>query len=639
MSLSFKRWSLYTLFACLLTGLCYGIALQLPFMADDFFQLPEAANKSFANLWQSAIYYYRPLAFSLWRLSYLIFGYHNPFVLHLLNLILHVSNGLLAGWLGDRLRHPLNQPTFTPDWLRRGLITTLFIIYPFSYEAVPWVSAVMHPLSLCLGLLALVSLIKFWSYGGRAWALLSLLFIFLAPFAHENGALVGLFLVGLALLQPHQRWWYIWLLPSLIWGVIWQQVPAAQSGSAAQLQAVDVLGRNSVYLLQAIAYPTSWLGGWVHNQFALAELSLVAVISTGTMALVIVWQWSRGAWLYYGIMWGWLGLFIAPALLFLGFPYLSAAPRVLMFASVGLAWLWTDMIMGWWRERHKPYLRPLAIGLAGLIMGISLYYVNQQMRTYTLGGELIEAVVVETEKVNGAGQAAMFVNLPTWVTVPQTLYTVGEDGAMLMPALEEIETLVSVHTGQRANMAVVRRDEVRESTNLHVGVIGNAPNWDILTKQAQTVYVTRLGEAGFWLDYAGEVSDGTVVDVPLGVFGEMGMVDGCVAELSADRVVVALSWQMSAPVSEFVTVFVHVVDEQGQLIGQGDGDPLGGIYPFVLWQAGVGVYDRRVVMVEGVPAGVFVGLYSRITGERIEAQHPDGQAWPNGGVSLPLLCE
>ena len=89
----------------ILTLIVYGRSLTLPFMADDFFQLPFAAEQTTGEIWRSAggLYYFRPIAFTLWRWSYLLFQGHNTFALHFLNVALHFLNAILIGWLADRL--------------------------------------------------------------------------------------------------------------------------------------------------------------------------------------------------------------------------------------------------------------------------------------------------------------------------------------------------------------------------------------------------------------------------------------------------------------------------------------------------------------------------------------------------------
>lgn len=105
----------------------------------------------------------------------------------------------------------------------------------------------------------------------------------------------------------------------------------------------------------------------------------------------------------------------------------------------------------------------------------------------------------------------------------------------------------------------------------------------------------------------------------------------------------ALYWRAKAPVEKGYTVFVHLVDQEGRLWGQGDGVPVGGMYPTSAWLPGQLVEDRHVIQVDpGVPPGsyrVLVGLYDPTTLERLEAVGPAGLV-PDGAIVLgPVLVE
>jgi len=104
----------------------------------------------------------------------------------------------------------------------------------------------------------------------------------------------------------------------------------------------------------------------------------------------------------------------------------------------------------------------------------------------------------------------------------------------------------------------------------------------------------------------------------------------------------ALYWRAKEVVEKDCTVFVHLVDQGGKLWGQGDGVPVGGMYPTSAWLPGQVVEDRHVIQVDpGVPAGsyrVLVGLYDPATLERLEAVGPEG-ALPEGAIVLEPALE
>jgi 4-amino-4-deoxy-L-arabinose transferase-like glycosyltransferase len=102
---------------------------------------------------------------------------------------------------------------------------------------------------------------------------------------------------------------------------------------------------------------------------------------------------------------------------------------------------------------------------------------------------------------------------------------------------------------------------------------------------------------------------------------------------------VRLLWE-TAPLDADYTVFVHLVAEDGSLIGQGDGPPMGGEYPTRYWGSGERVDDPHLVSVEkDAPAGqarLLVGLYNA-EGQRLPvslAGEPAGDAAAIGSVTI-----
>jgi hypothetical protein len=108
------------------------------------------------------------------------------------------------------------------------------------------------------------------------------------------------------------------------------------------------------------------------------------------------------------------------------------------------------------------------------------------------------------------------------------------------------------------------------------------------------------------------------------------------AQRGEEGLEVTLNWWVAAPPSEQVTVFVHIVDASGQLVGQLDGDPLAGTFPFYHWPAGLQASEQRYGAVQGDGLSVLVGLYDRLTQQRFVASTPDGQPWPDNAAPIPI---
>ncbi len=91
---------------------------------------------------------------------------------------------------------------------------------------------------------------------------------------------------------------------------------------------------------------------------------------------------------------------------------------------------------------------------------------------------------------------------------------------------------------------------------------------------------------------------------------------------------VTLRWYTAAAVPTDFTVFLHLRDDAGQLIGQADGPPLGGWYPTSWWATGEWVTDEHTFLLPaGAPLGNFrlvAGLYDPATGARLGSEHDLG---------------
>jgi len=82
-----------------------------------------------------------------------------------------------------------------------------------------------------------------------------------------------------------------------------------------------------------------------------------------------------------------------------------------------------------------------------------------------------------------------------------------------------------------------------------------------------------------------------------------------------------LYWQSLAPVTEGYDVFVHVLDENGQVVAQVDQEPVAILAPTHRWQPGDIIRDPySLALPPDLPAGTYrlsVGMYLRATGARL----------------------
>lgn len=89
-----------------------------------------------------------------------------------------------------------------------------------------------------------------------------------------------------------------------------------------------------------------------------------------------------------------------------------------------------------------------------------------------------------------------------------------------------------------------------------------------------------------------------------------------------------LYWQAIDEGSQNYTVFVHLIDQEGQLWDQADAQPLGGYYPTSFWGAGELIQDEYTLSFppQAAPGtyDIEVGMYLLTTGERLPVWNAEG---------------
>jgi hypothetical protein len=93
-------------------------------------------------------------------------------------------------------------------------------------------------------------------------------------------------------------------------------------------------------------------------------------------------------------------------------------------------------------------------------------------------------------------------------------------------------------------------------------------------------------------------------------------------ELRAGEILqLVLFWQALTKPKERYKVFIHILDEENNIVGQHDAEPGGGLGITTIWEEGEIVVDNYGVLVRpGTPPGEYrieVGMYSLISGQRL----------------------
>jgi len=106
---------------------------------------------------------------------------------------------------------------------------------------------------------------------------------------------------------------------------------------------------------------------------------------------------------------------------------------------------------------------------------------------------------------------------------------------------------------------------------------------------------------------------------------------------SGEPLTVTLYWRAQAEMTEDYTVFVHLLDGNDTLHGQGDGPPLDNDYPTSYWSPGDVLADTHTVpLPDDLPEGAYllVGLYRLADGMRLPVYAATGERVPNDAIRL-----
>ena len=106
--------------------------------------------------------------------------------------------------------------------------------------------------------------------------------------------------------------------------------------------------------------------------------------------------------------------------------------------------------------------------------------------------------------------------------------------------------------------------------------------------------------------------------------------------------VVLIGEATAVPLTHY-SVFVHLLDESGAIVGQGDGPPVGGDYPTRLWEPGELIVDEHKMVIDlDAQQGSYhlaIGWYRLEDGIRLPVRDEEGIPQSEDRVILPAVVE
>lgn len=232
----------------------------------------------------------------------------------------------------------------------------------------------------------------------------------------------------------------------------------------------------------------------------------------------------------------------------------------------------------------------------------------------------------------------------------ETLTTYSQPGDGLLIPTEEVNLLGPYYLGQATPYLLGEEwDEsrLREALTHHRrlfalfdGGEGAVEEW--LNEQGYRAWEEWYGEARLVL-YATPLGikepEFKSVDVEFGE--ELSLLGDSLIdqEVEPGEVVrLALYWEAKKGIEREYKVFIHLIDENGQLVAQRDSQPQGGSKPTSGWEAGEEIEDHYGVWLsEGVLPGEYelvMGLYEPSSGQRLPIFDGEGRRLPEDRIPL-----
>jgi len=112
-------------------------------------------------------------------------------------------------------------------------------------------------------------------------------------------------------------------------------------------------------------------------------------------------------------------------------------------------------------------------------------------------------------------------------------------------------------------------------------------------------------------------------------FGEAIRLLGYDLATEGGQLALTVYWQALAEMETRYTVFVHLVDENGQILAQRDSAPRGGNYPTSLWMTGEIISETYTLPLPEGQYRVRLGFYEPETGARLHYEGADGLTLPD----------
>jgi hypothetical protein len=221
----------------------------------------------------------------------------------------------------------------------------------------------------------------------------------------------------------------------------------------------------------------------------------------------------------------------------------------------------------------------------------------------------------------------LYINAPDQITPKWREFPVGFFRAVLMPVSVDLGQYVELQKGVQPPTQSLSVPALAHLENYphNVDLRGEAVEQAMLSaaiRDADQVFIAEYDPHGtVKIVEAGGLTKQRPAQ-PMATFDSRLQLVGATLDSGQQRL--TLSWNCLAPLSTDETIFVHVLDANGQLMAQADGAPLHDLFPLSECRSGEQIRDIRSVTPLDGASSVKVGVYNRVTQKRLAAVDASG---------------
>jgi hypothetical protein len=377
------------------------------------------------------------------------------------------------------------------------------------------------------------------------------------------------------------------------------------------------------YLLQGLVYPSALALARVCQPARCDPLPWFVPASViFSIGLAIFWKLQRTLLIgLLGVLWFLAG--ILPTWAGRDFVYNEYAPRLLYLAGCGACIAMAAIVGRGVETARFTTKRVIAFGLVALILLQGTLFVLRRQGLYD---EAFALLAQENNAMFAPRQGqALFINTVELFTFKDQEFPLGWWGALVSPWHNRIVTdrhLRALNAGWVIEPAQAQQvqDRARLKLEFHGQVL---PPEQLQTAilSATQIYRVEASQGDLHLFQIGQIEQqATPPESFIASWPDEIRLLSATIESEAGVPLLNLDWFVGGPIDPEVTVFVHILNEAGQVVAQADGDLVGGYVPIGLWPPHDRVQERRPLRLSDLPPGqyrIVLGLYNRLTQQRL----------------------